>query len=176
MRIGKHEPKRWSAALALATCACVTTTGSVPLLLQTPDSQELILEAKARGAQLYACEADPMGRLQWTLKAPEATLFDDQGQQIGRHYAGPTWESFDGSKVAGKVTASVPSPDAGAIPWLLVTATSASGGGTFGKVASIQRIDTSGGKPPTPNCSTADIGSTLRVAYQARYLFYAPRR
>jgi hypothetical protein len=37
----------------------------------------------------------------WTLLAPEAFLFDRAGRKIGSHYAGPTWETFDGSKVGG---------------------------------------------------------------------------
>jgi hypothetical protein len=46
----------------------------------------------------------------WTLKAPEADLFDANGRAIGRHYAGPTWELMDGSEVVGKFKARADAP------------------------------------------------------------------
>jgi hypothetical protein len=84
----------------------------------------LSLEAQATDVQIYECNAsktDPT-RFEWVFKAPEADLFDSVGRKIGKHYAGPTWESNDGSKVQGEVKARDDGPDANAIPWLLLNA------------------------------------------------------
>ena len=54
------------------------------------------------------------------IVAPEADLFDASGTKIGRHYAGPHWESTDGGKVAVTVKESTDAPQADGIPWLLL--------------------------------------------------------
>jgi hypothetical protein len=112
------------------------------------------LQSKATGVQIYVCGArrgDP-SKYEWTLKAPEAEPHDSSGKRIGKHYAGPTWESNDGSKVVGEVKARDNGPDSNAIPWLLLTAKSTSGNGVFTRTNSIQRIDTIGGKAPSGGC------------------------
>ena len=90
-------------------------------------------------------------------------------KKIGKHYAGPTWESNDGSKVVGEVKANDDGPDATAIPWLLLSAKATSGQGVFSPVKSIQRLYTSGGKAPAAGCDAAHTGQEARVAYKARY-------
>ncbi len=75
------------------------------------------------------------------------------GKIIAHHYAGPTWESTDGSKVVGEVKEKYSVPDAKAIPWLLLSAKSNSAAGTFAQIASIQRINTEGGQAPTDVCN-----------------------
>ena len=142
-----------------------------------PATQRLALEADASGVQIYDCKASPNDptNFEWTLRAPEAELFDLTGKRIGIHYGGPTWESYDGSKVVGDVKARSDAPDPKAIPWLLLTAKSASGDGVFGRTASIQRAQTVGGKAPKQECSAALAGNEARVRYTARYYFYEPR-
>jgi hypothetical protein len=39
-----------------------------------------------------------------------------QGKRIGGHYAGPTWEANDGSKVVGEVLQRADAPRPGAVP------------------------------------------------------------
>ena len=81
---------------------------------------------------------DDPGRFEWTLKAPEADLFDRAGRKIGTHYAGPTWESGDGSKVVGEVKGRDNGPDPSAIPWLLLAAKSNSGSGVLVQLSQYQ--------------------------------------
>jgi len=91
----------------------------------------MVLEARAVGVQIYECtqtSEDP-ARYEWTFKAPDAELFDSAGRKIGKHYAGPTWESNDGSKVVGEVKARYDGPDSNGIPWLLLSAKTTSGAG-----------------------------------------------
>lgn len=160
----------------LASCATVNagTTPAVPENLQVPATQTISLETQATGVQIYECTAgktDPT-RFEWLFKAPEAELFDGAGKKIGKHYAGPTWESSDGSKVIGEVKARNDGPDANAIPWLLLSAKSTSGNGVFSHTQSIQRLHTAGGKAPAEACNQAQVGKEARVAYKAAYYFY----
>ena len=60
-------------------------------LVPAPQGAPLLLEVMADGVQVYSCEPKGQG-FEWTFKAPEANLFDQQGVQIGAHFAGPTWK------------------------------------------------------------------------------------
>jgi len=144
--------------------------------LSPPTSETLILQAHATGDQVYVCKPgpDPDQKLAWTLKEPDAQLFDAQNKVIAKHYAGPTWKHNDGSEVVGKVTARLDSPDANAIPWFLLTAASHSGSGTLSKVTFIQRLHTKGGQPPLSGCDDAHRNAETKSAYSADYYFYAP--
>ncbi len=117
----------------------------------------------------------PIGKPQWTLKAPEAELRDEKGALIGRHFAGPSWRHNDGSEVTGKAVARVDSPDPDSIPWLLVLAVNHAGNGALARVAHIQRIHTHGGQVPAgAQCDVAKRNAEVRVPYEADYYFYAP--
>jgi hypothetical protein len=162
-----------------AGCATsnINRTPGIPETLTVPATQVLSLETHASGVQIYVCKVtkdDPM-RFEWVFKAPEAELFDRSGKSIGRHYAGPTWESNDGSKVVGEVKAKDNGPDPNAIPWLLLNAKSTSGNGVFSQTQSIQRVHTAGGKAPSEGCNQAQVGKETRVPYTANYYFYIGR-
>ena len=150
------------------------TMPEVPEALKVPANQVLSLETQAAGVQIYECKAskDDPTRFEWAFKAPEAELFDSTGKKIGRHYAGPTWESNDGSKVVGEVKAKDNGPDPNAIPWLLLSAKSTSGNGVLSQTQSIQRLQTAGGKAPVEGCTQAQVGKEARVTYKANYYFY----
>ena len=152
-------------------------TPEVPEALRPPPDQELFLEALATGVQIYECTAtqDKPPHFQWVFKAPEAELFDRSGRKIGKHYAGPTWESTDGSKVVGEVKARYGGPDASAIPWLLLSAKSVTGKGTFAQTKSIQRVRTEGGSSPSESCGPAQVRHVVRVPYRATYYFYTSK-
>ena len=163
----------------LSGCASsqIGTTPVVPENLKVPATQTLAVVAQATGVQIYECAAsksDPT-RFEWTFKAPEAQLVDNAGKSIGKHYAGPTWESNDGSKAVGEVKARDDGPDANAIPWLLMRARSTEGNGIFGKTQSVQRVNTVGGKAPAEGCNQARIGKEARIPYRATYNFYVAR-
>ena len=165
-------------AVAIITgCAVskVEKTSDIPAPLRVPASQTLTREVQATGVQIYECSPsnhDP-GRFEWAFKAPEAVLRDRSGSVFGRHYAGPTWEAEDGSKVVGEVRARDDGPDPNAIPWLLLSATSTSGQGVLSRTESIQRLHTSGGRAPTGGCDERVVGKEVRVPYKADYYFYA---
>jgi Protein of unknown function (DUF3455) len=148
----------------------------IPAPLQVPPNEALTQRLHAVGVQIYQCAAakGDAARFEWTLKAPEAALFDRSGQQIGKHFAGPTWEARDGSKVVGEVAARA-TPDPGAIAWLLLNAKSTSGSGVFGAVRFVQRLRTVGGNAPADGCDQATAGSEVRVPYSAEYWFYADK-
>ena len=142
--------------------------------LRPPSDEMLLFQAHGDGDQIYTCNATDSGGSEWKLKAPDARLVGPNGT-TGRHFAGPTWEGADGSRVMGKVAASAPSPVSDSIPWLLLSATGHQGSGIMTGVLSIQRLDTKGGKAPTTGCDTSHIGAEIRVPYRAEYYFYGKR-
>jgi hypothetical protein len=161
--------------------ACATKeVARVPVIpgpLAVSANQALWRVLRANGVQIYECKAsqnDPT-RLEWTFKAPAAELRDSKGTIVGRHYAGPTWEANDGSKVVGEVTARDNGPDPDAIPWLLLRATSTSGPGALSRTTSIQRLNTWGGEAPASACDSEQAGQEARVPYRADYFFYTRR-
>jgi hypothetical protein len=172
-----HKVEMAGAVLLVAMCCALSWPAGaqeIPAQLRAPAGEELLLRVHAKGDQIYVCKGDA-GKFAWTLKAPDAQLFDKDGKLFGKHFAGPSWEASDGSRVTGKATANVPSPDANSIPWLLVNVVTHEGSGALSRVTSIQRINTKGGKAPEAGCDAAHSGQEVRSAYTADYLFYAPK-
>jgi len=161
-------------AAAITVLAFSLAAQQVPQQLQPPAGEQLLLQVHAKGDQIYTCKGDA-AQFAWTLKAPDAQLFDKDGKPFGKHFAGPSWEAKDGSRVTGKAVANVPSSDADSIPRLLVNIVSHEGTGVLSPTSSIQRLNTKGGKAPATGCDAAHAGQELRVAYSADYLFYAPK-
>ncbi|HKD27300.1 MAG TPA: DUF3455 domain-containing protein [Xanthobacteraceae bacterium] len=149
----------------------------VPDRLRPPANEAPALMLSAKGVQIYECrsKADQAGPYEWIFVAPEAELFDVHGSKAGRHYAGPHWESNDGSKIVGTVKERADATEAGAIPWLLLTAKSVGPDGTLSKITSVQRVHTAGGVAPKSGCSSATAGTQVRVDYTADYYFFAAR-
>jgi len=167
--------------LAIAVSACAQLPNLVPTV-QVPDkikgaaNESLAMIVAAKGVQIYECRAGKdAGTADWVFVAPEADLFDASGKNIGRHYAGPRWESFDGSTIAGTTKERIDAPQADAIPWLLLTAKSVGPEGSFSKVTSVQRVSTVGGVAPKTGCSSASVGQLARMPYTADYYFLAAR-
>ena len=140
---------------------------TMPTALAVGNDMQLVLSTHAEGAQVYNCAPD---KNEWVLKGPDATLFDEKGAKIGKHYAGPSWELDDGSLITGELAAKDPGPDANAIPWLLVKVKTNSGKGLLAKVAVLQRIETVGGLAPKGACKQGD---EVRAPYSATYRFFA---
>lgn len=167
-------------ALAVALLAACSSGGpkppDVPSVLRAPPGQEVFAQAQASGVQVYEClpRQSPAGSHAWSLRAPDATLTDGW-RSLGRHYAGPTWEAPDGSRVLGEVKATAASPDPAAIPWLLLGAKATFGKGLFAQTASIQRVATGGGVAPAEPCGAANANAFARVPYTATYYFYRRR-
>jgi hypothetical protein len=153
----------------------------VPAALQVPDGNKVSFHAYAVGVQIYVATPSPTNpaQLVWTFKAPEAVLFaaeddcDDEGEVVGIHYAGPTWESVSGSKVVGARLAGA-TVDPAAIPWLLLQAVSTEGHGIFKRTTYIQRVNTTGGLAPAAVPTQA--GQEARVPYTADYYFFRASR
>lgn len=172
----KHSvPISLLAALLVSACAS-PLTAQVPDTLRPTANETLKLIVAAKGVQIYECRArkDGIG-VEWAFVAPDADLFDVRGMAIGRHGAGPYWQARDGSRVVGTVQARADAPATSAIPWLLLATKSTGPDGTFGKVTSIQRINTVGGMAPSTPCTRDATGSSVRVDYTADYRLFVPR-
>lgn len=167
----------------VATAAMVAGMASISALqaqqatasIEVPAGARLVLEARGEGVQIYACAASGAG-FQWKLQGPDAKLFDAAGQQVGTHFAGPTWKLNDGSTVQGALMASQPAPQAGDAAWLLLRAKPGSANGKLAEVEYIRRTHTHGGVPDKNACESAgDAGKSVRVPYTAAYAFYAEK-
>lgn len=162
--------RRGSLVLGLVCGLAAGRAGAdvaVPQALAVPQDMQLVLSTHAEGAQVYLCDPAKGG---WSLKAPDAVLFNEKGSPIGKHYAGPTWELSDGSQVTGEVAAKDAGPDADAVAWLLLKVKTNSGKGLLAKSGLVQRIETKGGQPPKGECKA---GEETRSAYSATYRFFA---
>jgi hypothetical protein len=163
--------------LCASIVGCASAPPTTPVQLHVPAGESLIKQFHAKGVQIYECapaKNDP-SQFEWAFRAPEARLFTPGGGAAGKHYAGPTWESTDGSAVVGEVVASSPSPNAGSITWLLLRAKATAGNGVFTHVSFIQRLNTVGGSAPAPVCRKEQAGQQLRASYTADYLFYGAK-
>ncbi|GLQ98269.1 DUF3455 domain-containing protein [Dyella mobilis] len=165
------------ATLAAATCLIGGITAAraqepVPATLQPPAGYTVAFTAKASGVQIYTSTVASGSTPTWTFEAPLAEL-TSHGKTI-HHYAGPTWEAADGSKVVEDKDVpviKVPSKQGKAnIPWLLIKVSPDAAPGILSKVAYVQRISTAGGVAPTT--APARAGTKVGVPYSATYVFY----
>ena len=146
------------------------TPPDVPSRLVPPAGNKVFLEAHATGVQIYRCDAASGA---WTLVAPRANLYADNGQLVGTHFGGPTWQALDGSYVTATKVDEV-NLDPTAVNWLLLAMRSRSAGADGDRLAGttyIQRTATTGGRAPA--ASECDVtGETAEIAYTADYHFW----
>ena len=170
-----------STALATVLVSGCATQMDAKSALATPANlapaagETQALRLPAIGVQIYECKVVDGKPAAWAFVSPEADLFDETGVRVGKHYAGPTWELNDGSKIVGTVKERANSATPGAIPWLLLSAKSTGSAGKLEKVASLQRVNTVGGVAPATGCTTGDIGKQARVYYKADYVYFAAK-
>jgi hypothetical protein len=166
------------------------TPPPVPAGIEVPAGNKAFLVGHAYGTQNYICL--PSGTaFVWSLFTPQATLFNDDDQQIITHYFSPnpdegavvraTWQhSRDTSTVwaLGIVSSSDANFVApGAIPWVRLQQVGVEDGPTGGDKLSvttwIQRLNTVGGIAPATGCAQAtDVGRKAFMPYTADYFFY----
>jgi hypothetical protein len=200
-----------TAACVAAIGLMVTATGvraahaddltppQVPGILEVQDGNTVFRIGHGFGTQNYVCapSATSATGFAFALFTPQATLFDDAGDQLTTHFFSPnsdpsvkppeagairaTWEdSRDTSRVWAAVLQQSTDihfvrPDA--VAWLLLqtsgVAVGPTGGDRLTKTTFIQRVNTVGGLAPASGCSTfADLGRRVFVPYSADYVFY----
>jgi hypothetical protein len=163
-----------AAALPVAQAAqAKPSPPPVPTKIQVPAGNKVFLKRHAVGVQIYTCTSTATG-YSWGSSVPRADLYNKHGDLRGTHYAGPTWDDQDGSKVvASRVDGLTVDPTA--IPWLLLKATPASDDnhGKLAKTTYIQRVATTGGlAPAAADCNAATVGTVAEVPYTADYYFW----
>ena len=169
-------------SLLVAVAGCGSLSGAftrvpVPQDIAPAANQKLESVLLAKGVQVYRCDRKPgqPDGYEWSFQSPDAILRDVAGKYVGKHYAGPTWEAEDGSKVVGTVSARRDASERGAIPWLRLSTRSTGTAGMFAGVTTIVRISTSGGTAPASGCNELELGKILRVPYSADYNLYVTR-
>ena len=193
-----------ACAVSLPAHAGKVETPSVPPTLNVDEGNHPFLVGHAFGSQNYVCapagvDAQGQPRFAYTLFTPEATLVNDDLDQLITHYFSPnrdqtppgdpntdlkvqadgairaTWQSRDGSTVWAKAKASV--PVSGSIALVLLDVVGhedgLTGGNILSKTKQIQRLNTTGGVPRPDGCSlSSDVGHTAFADYTADYFFY----
>jgi len=150
----------------LGASAVMAQSPQVPAAVAVPGAKT-IATFQGVGAQIYECKAGADGKLAWSFREPIAALLDN-GKTVGRHYAGPTWEDVDGSKVVGKAAGNAPGASPDDVPWLKLDVVKHQGHGILSSVTTVQRLDTHGGGLKG-GCDKA--GDFKSVAYSATYVF-----
>lgn len=146
---------------------------ALPEPVRVPSGQKLLMAATGIGEITYECreKKDLAGQHEWAFVGPVATLYSADRKPVGKYYAGPTWESSDGSRVTGRQVAVAPA-GAGNIPLQLVKAEPATSPGAMAGVSYIQRLNTKGGVAPATPCDAGAKGQRRTVGYEADYVFY----
>ena len=192
-----------TTAFALSPPQAVRADGITPPplppgLAPVPAGNKLFLGTHAVGTQNYVCKPSGAG-VAYVLFTPEATLFGEDGGQVITHFNSPnpfepntdpkvvapegtiraTWQYLDTSKVWAKVHQpnGAVTVDRKAIAWLLLDGVGSQNGPTGGDKLTgttfVQRLNTTGGLPPSTGCSSlTDVGNTAFVPYTADYFFY----
>lgn len=171
------------------------TLPPVPAGIEVAQGNEVFLLGRGVGTQNYVCSPCdptkpncPLG-VAFTLFTPQATLFNDQEEQLITHFFSPnpreggiiraTWQdSRDMSTVWASMVNSA-TVRADSIAWLLLnvkdTGTQAgpTGGDRLTKTTFIQRLNTFRGLAPSTGCLlSTDLGHQAFVPYMADYFFY----
>jgi hypothetical protein len=204
----RRTPMVCMAALAVVLVGAATQAAAdeirrprVPHNMRVPDGFDVFLVGHAVGTQNYVCLPSD-GGFKYTLFTPQATLFDDDHQEIITHFFSPnpsesppppgqmavgtvraTWQdAHDASTFWGSVNPDETSTNPrfvqpGAIAWLLARQAGVqagwAGGSFLTQTRFVQRINTAGGVAPADGCAaSSDVGHTAFVPYAADYVFY----
>lgn len=138
---------------------------ALPEAVRVPPGQKLMMTTTGVGEITYECREskDMAGEHEWSFEL------------VGKYYAGPTWESVDGSRITGKQVA-IASASPGSLPLQLVKAQPAIGAGAMTGASYVQRLNTQGGVAPATGCDATGKGKGKGkrqvVAYEADYVFY----
>jgi len=152
--------------LSGSLASAIAAETPLPAAIAAP-GETVVLSTHADGAQVYECKAGTDGKLGWLFREPIATLMAD-GKTVGRHYAGPNWESADGSAVTAKAAGNAPGASANDIAWLKLEVIAHRGSGVLSGVTTVQRINTAGGQL---SGACDKLGATRSAPYSADYVF-----
>jgi hypothetical protein len=179
----------FTVALPQPAHADDVTPPPMPPNIQVPGGNTAFLEGHADDTQNNICLPSGTG-VAWTFFGPQATLFDDDDEQVITHFLSPnpdqngtaqaTWQhSKDTSTIWAVRIAESSDPDfvePGAIPWFLLQVVGAQDGPTVGNKLTattfIQRLNTVGGIAPSTGCARSTVGNKALVPYKADYFFY----
>lgn len=151
-------------ATAVPLAHAAADAPDVPGAIAVPEGNMPYLKVHAVGVQIYACNGSA-----WTLAGPRADLYDGD-KFFGTHYAGPSWQSKDGSVVVGSRVNGI-NVDPTAVDWLLLSAKPTEPG-RLGQTTFIQRINTTGGRAPATGCDASTAGARVEIPYTADYVFW----
>ncbi len=138
----------------------------IPAPVTVPNGK-VLATVVATGTQNYECVKTPKGALAWSFREPVATMAMD-GKPAGKHFAGPTWEFTDGSRLTARVADKADGKTDKDIPWLKLAVVEKAKKGPASGTKWVLRIETQGGVL----AGTCDKQKDKRAEpYKATYLF-----
>ena len=162
--------------VGLATLALTASADDKqPPLMQVPAGNYIAWNAPATGHMIYTCQVILTDGTKhgWKITSASAVLSDKAGSLSGTYHSPPdTWKSADGSALTGMEMVRAPS-GVNTLYDQLVLANPSTGAGLLAGVTYIQRLVNAGGLPATP-CTSSNVGTQEKVAYQANYVFWKP--
>jgi hypothetical protein len=182
MKVSTHQTQHagvWLRALVFVAALGASTLAvraddnrvpEVPEVIQvSAETNRVHFHGFAIGFQVYTWDG-----AKWGPAVPDATLYDDDGNIVASHFAGPTWKSNSGSEVVGALPPKAVVMDTNSIAWLRLEAVPerTHGPGIFANTTFIQRVNTVGGKQPSE--AGTEVGQVAKVPYTADYFFYRP--
>ncbi len=161
-------------AYKIAISESVTIPAAIDLPANLPAGNSRLATYYAEGVQKYKAQlkAGTTNEYEWVFVAPEANLYNASNTKVGTHGAGPYWAITASDSIFAQhyTPQKVTTPDANSIAWLqLMPKAGKAPSGIFSNVIYIQRIATSGGKPPAT--APQNLWDTANVFYTAIYRF-----
>ena len=164
-----------AATMPLAPAHAEPAGSDVPSTIAVEEGHKVFLVGHAVGVQIYICNPSTNG-FAWTLVAPRADLYGDNGKLVATHFGGPRWQARDGSTVRAARRGDPVTVDPTAIPgsccrpWRRAPATTATNSPT----------PRSSSEPPPPaawllprqTCNANTMDTTEEVPYTADYHFW----
>jgi len=160
--------------LAAFPVAAAVNPPAVPGPLQASTAEAPAFMLRAEGVHVYECRVNAVGGYQWVFTNPDVSLRDETSQRATEVSPNTFEASTDRSTVSARVRA-VAGAGSENLPWVLLSARSASADGLFAGVTSVQRVNTTGGVAPRDGCGESTAGAESRVAFSADYYFYKRR-
>jgi len=147
-------------AFCLAACQHALLRPEVPLKLQVPDDQQLLMRATVKGIQPYVCQSQPANAFRWVALEPAAELYEPSGHLVATE-RGLQWRTPEGATLVGEVLESIPPESDRKAPSLLLRISAPYSQGALSNVQYIQRLNATAPAFPVAICDAAHVGVVL---------------
>lgn len=148
-------------ALCLAACQPALLRPEVPLKLQVPEDQQLLMRATVKGIQPYACQSQAANKFRWVALEPSAELYESSERLVATQH-GLQWRTPEGATLVGQLHESIPPESNHMAASLLFRISAPYPQGSLSNVRYIQQLNATAPVLPVAVCDDAHVGAVLR--------------